>query len=361
MQISIRRHRWHKKILKSNDPLILSIGWRRFQTIPIYTTTDSRTRNRMLKYTPEHIHCIATIYGPLVSPNTGFCGVSNVSQDKSTGSFRICANGVVKEIDKSIEIVKKLKLVGHPYKIFKNTAFIKDMFNSSLETAKFEGASIKTVSGIRGTIKRTLSKPEGCFRATFEDKILLSDIVFLRAWYPVKPRQFYNPVTSLLLSDKNNWQGMRLTGEVRYTEGLKTPVLKDSTYGKIERQTRRFNPLKIPKSIQSELPFKSQLHTMKPQKKKTYLQKRAVVLGGEEKKARQLLQRAFTIRKDKEIKRKEKKNEKWKEHVKKLEKAKEQKANRERREKQEYFRKEGKKRGFSSGNKEEGSSKRTRN
>nr|CDI55667.1 probable BMS1-GTP-binding protein, required for distinct steps of 40S ribosome biogenesis [Melanopsichium pennsylvanicum 4] len=142
IQVRIKRHRWHQKILKTNDPLIFSLGWRRFQSIPIYSLDDG-TRNRMLKYTPEHMHCLASFYGPISAPNTGFCAFNTLSTN--TPSFRVSATGVVLDVDSgSQKIVKKLKLTGTPAKIYKNTAFIKDMFGSALEVAKFEGAHIKT-------------------------------------------------------------------------------------------------------------------------------------------------------------------------------------------------------------------------
>lgn len=64
--------------------------------------------------------------------------------------------------------MKKIKLIGEPFKILKNTAFIRGMFNSHLEVASYIGAQIRTVSGIRGQIKKgTKEGGEGTFRATF--------------------------------------------------------------------------------------------------------------------------------------------------------------------------------------------------
>ncbi|CAG8542928.1 34368_t:CDS:10 [Racocetra persica] len=333
IQVRIKRHRWHKKILKNKDPLIFSLGWRRFQSIPIYSLNDN-TRNRMLKYTPEHMHCIATIYGPIHPPNTGFCAVQSVSRDNIAG-FRISATGTVLDINHSFEIVKKLKLVGTPYKIFKNTAFIKDMFTSALEVAKFEGAAIRTVSGIRGQVKKPLSKPEGHFRATFEDKILMS------AWYPVTPKKFYNPVTSLLLSTKTKWQGMRLTGEIRRDLNIKTPINPESHYRKIERASRRFNPLHISKSLQAGLPFASKPKLFKKLSRPTYMQKRAVILEPQEKKIYTLMQQIQTLKKEKDRKRKVKQSERREVHAKKSAKQEALLAEKEKRERKDYFRKEG--------------------
>lgn len=58
------------------------------------------------------------------------------------------------ELTQSCDIKKKLKLTGEPYKVYKNTALVKNMFNSALEVSRFIGAQVKTVSGIRGQIKK---------------------------------------------------------------------------------------------------------------------------------------------------------------------------------------------------------------
>ena len=152
---------------------------------------DTGTRNRFLKYTPQHMHCIATFYGPLVTANTGVACFQRL--DNNTQGFCIAATGVVLQNQQMTPIVKKLKLVGYPYQVYKKTAFIKDMFSSQLEVVRFLGAKVRTVSGIRGQIKKALGPPhaEGAFRATFEDKLLLSDIVFLRTWYPLSPVTYY--------------------------------------------------------------------------------------------------------------------------------------------------------------------------
>lgn len=172
VQVRLKKHRWYRKILKSNDPLVFSIGWRRTQSLPVYAIEDHNGRIRMLKYTPQHMHCLALLYAPLVPQNTGVLAVQSLGTE--TAGFRIAATGTAIEMDQSFRIVKKLKLVGTPYKIFHHTAFVKGMFASMLEAAKYEGAAIRTVSGVRGQIKRAVRTPPGAFRASFEDKILIS-------------------------------------------------------------------------------------------------------------------------------------------------------------------------------------------
>uniref|UniRef100_A0A8C4H5U8 Bms1-type G domain-containing protein n=1 Tax=Dicentrarchus labrax TaxID=13489 RepID=A0A8C4H5U8_DICLA len=296
LQMRLKKHRWHGRILKTRDPLILSLGWRRFQTIPLYHIEDHNGRHRLLKYTPQHMHCGASIWGPVTPQGTGFLAVQSLAGTKA--NFRIAATGVVLDLDKSVTVMKKLKLIGYPYKIFKNTCFVKGMFNTLLEVAKFEGASVRTVSGVRGQIKKALSTPLGAYRATFEDRLLMSDIVFLRSWYPVSVPQLYNPVTSLLLpvGQKDNWEGMRTLGQLKHDLGIRNNPNTDSLYKPLVRGQRRFNPLHIPKELQKALPFKSKPKQQQPKGKiPRDLQRPSVIREPHERKVAALLHALSTV------------------------------------------------------------------
>jgi ribosome biogenesis protein BMS1 len=340
MRLRFKRHRWQTKVLKTNDPLIFSVGWRRFQSLPLYSIQDANERFRYLKYTPEHMHCYATIYGPYIPPNTGVVAFQTIAEN--TAAFRIVGSGVVLEADaagENFRIMKKLKLVGYPFKIFKNTAFVRGMFNSPLEVAKYEGAKLRTVSGIRGAIKKSVREgPPGTFRATFEDKVLMSDTIFCRAWVPVSATPFYNPITSYLalahadskvkkIKDKEEQDDddeeedsddagtdiptnplgiplMRSHKELRKINGISVVPQADSLYKTIERAPRRFNPLQIPSKLQSKLPFSSKPKQMaaKTSSGKGYLARRAVIADKKEREAYTLLQQVFTLRNAKDKK-----------------------------------------------------------
>lgn len=145
-------------------------------------------------------------------------------------------------------------------------------------------------------------------------------------------------MTSLLLSDKEHWEGMRLTGQVRREEGLKTPTNVNSTYKRVERPARRFNPLKVPKKLQAALPYASKPKLMRAQHRATYIQKRAVVMEPEEKKAMALLQQVRALRKDQVARQREKREERKAVHRKKVAKEEGRKAEKDKEKRKEYMR-----------------------
>jgi len=279
VQVRIKKHRWFERILKSKDALIISAGWRRFQTLPVYYMDEDNGRHRFLKYTPEHMHCNMQYSGHLLPTNTGLCCFRRLD---NVGGFRVVATGVTLGNTPSTSIVKKLKLTGTPYKIYKNTCYIKGMFNSNLEVERFIGAKIRSVSGIRGQVKKALNEGQpGTFRATFEDKVKLSDIVFIRTWMPVDIPQLNLPIL-------NHCDAQLMRTKAQLSHDTKTPieVNPDSIYKPIVRPNIKPTSLKVPKSIQSNLPFKSKPKNTQGFSKKGYVKNRKAVVLDKDQKAK---------------------------------------------------------------------------
>lgn len=173
--------------------------------------------------------------------------------------------------------------------------------------------------------------PEGSFRATFEDKLLLSDIVFLRTWYPLSPITYFNPVTSHSLPFKAVWFGAKTVGQLRYEQNLPTPFNPDSVYKPIERVERQFNPLQIPKQgyaktrgkkilipfffffvVFSSLPFEEKMRVAAPKRNRmSQDESRLVVRSKKEKKRDELLENLEMLKAQKLKKEEEKKKQRF--------------------------------------------------
>ena len=339
IKIRFSKHLWYPKILKTNDPIILSIGWRKFQTTMAYCVEDKNHRLRLIKYTPKFTNCIAICYGPQVPINVAIVALQNNMENTTDDNFRICGTGDVIEVNQSFEIVKKLKLIGDPEEIYKKTANIKNMFNSNLEVARYIGAKIQTVSGIRGIIKKQINtKPEGRFRATFEDKILKSDVVFLKTWAPVELNKFYNPIIEY--TDKKQ-KMLRTMSQLRKDYGIKLETKVDSEYKDIEREERVFPNLVISKNLEKNLPFKKKNKNANDTKQENYHLKKLGLpykkqiksyMTTNEKNIYSLMQRLQTLQniKEKNLKKGE---EKYKKKLKEEEEKKEMLKKKRRREK----------------------------
>jgi len=255
IRVRIKVHRWYPKILKNKDPLILSLGWRRFQTMMYYAKREDDFRMRSLKYARKYLHVEGMFWGPITPISSGFVALQNITD--RVPDFRIAANGVILETDQSTKICKKLKLIGHPEKILKKTAFVKGMFGSETEIAKFEGAKVQTQSGIRGLVKKAKGR-DGIFRATFEDVIKLSDVIILKTWAPVELTKYCTSVRTLLLpaEDKAKWKGMKTVGEIKKERSIRNTPNPDSLYTAITAR-REYVPLpmRVPKDLQRALPY----------------------------------------------------------------------------------------------------------
>ncbi|MCL7048306.1 hypothetical protein MKW94_009594 [Papaver nudicaule] len=190
MQARFKQHSWHMKSLKTGDPIIVSVGWRRYQTKPIYAQEAGGNRLHRIHYTPRREDCLAMFWGPLAPLDTGVAAVHNVAGNKAV--FRISAMGVILDFTQAAEIIakiaKKRKQVGTPLKIFKKTALIEDMLTSDLEIDWFGGAAIQTARRVRENVKKAAQKKlvsklvrkgdqprEGIASCSFQHEIFRSD------------------------------------------------------------------------------------------------------------------------------------------------------------------------------------------
>ncbi|KAI3913251.1 hypothetical protein MKW92_046680 [Papaver armeniacum] len=217
MQVRLMQHSWHMNMLSTKDPIIVSVGWRRYQTTPIYYQVSYR-RHKMLEFTPVGEPCLATFWGPLAPPGARVVAVRSLADNKAP--FRILATADVLKFNRTAKIVERIKRIGTPCLILNETALIKDMFTSDDEVHRFRDVKIKTAHGIRGKVNEAAAKSElpirerwndgqprqGIAKCTFDCRICMSDTIHLCEWTQVEVPRIFNPLTTPLEPSNVVWQ-----------------------------------------------------------------------------------------------------------------------------------------------------------
>ncbi|KAI3854944.1 hypothetical protein MKX03_009102 [Papaver bracteatum] len=158
------------------------------QTKPIYAREIDNGRHQMLKFTPEHNHCLAMFWGPLAPPLTRIAVLQS-----NKGAFRIAAEAVVLDPKPDRKIMKESRQKGTPLKITERKALIKFELED-INVAEFIGAPIRTLDGIRGQVKE-VAKREGIAKCTFKKRICMSDVVFMRMLRQAEAPRFFNSLS----------------------------------------------------------------------------------------------------------------------------------------------------------------------
>ncbi|KAI3852459.1 hypothetical protein MKX03_017748 [Papaver bracteatum] len=141
----------------------------------------------MQEFTPEDKHCSATPWGPFAPPGTEVVAVQSLADNKA--AFRVLATGEILNFSSAPYVSVKTR-VGTHCKIINETALIRDMFTSDIETDQYKDATIKTVTGIVGKVNEAAWKDgqprEWIAKCIFDRKILLSDTVYMETLYDVR-------------------------------------------------------------------------------------------------------------------------------------------------------------------------------
>ena len=336
VQSRIIRHNYYSKILKSTNPIFVSVGWRRFQTTAVYSAIDDTKIERYLKYTPRYLHCHLTYYGWSVAPQTGIVLFETL---QNTPRFRIAAYGSVINFSGQSQVQKKLKLVGEPEQIGKTSAIIKNMFNTTAEVNRFLGAKIKTVSGIRGVIKKADRTP-GQFRASFEAQIVKSDLVFMRNWYKVNIPNYCMNCCERVYPNLKYAMTLR---DLRAARGVPMSWSVDSEYKDVERLNNPyFGELTVNKKFAEALPFTMKKKKIEATNAKSYLELRKVQADDKTRAAEKMVSNLESLAKDHSMRKAENAKLRQKEAAKEEERLAKKYAKARREKKKEYFRAHGK-------------------
>ncbi|KAI8340516.1 hypothetical protein BC941DRAFT_370793 [Chlamydoabsidia padenii] len=187
LNLQITRDNAYEEPVRSKDPMILHMGFRRYTVKPIYSQNSNKGSNNVHKY--ERFlqlgrSSVATVYGPVVFGKVP-CMLYKETEDVnepilvSTGMFM---NTDVKRI-----VAKRIILSGHPFRVHKRSAVIRYMFFNTDDIHWFKPVQLTTKYGRVGHIRESVGT-HGYMKCTFDGPMTQQDTVMLSLYKRIFPK-----------------------------------------------------------------------------------------------------------------------------------------------------------------------------
>jgi len=181
---TIERTRYYTEPIKSKEPLIFHVGFRSFQTKPIFSESNLNCdKHKSERFLLPGKFTVASCYAPITYAP---CPVL-VYKQLEDGSTVLVATGSLSSVDPDRIMLKKVILTGLPVRVRKKTAVVKHLFYDPQDVRWFKPAELVTKHGLRGHITEPVGT-HGLFKALFSAPITQNDTIMLILYKRVYPK-----------------------------------------------------------------------------------------------------------------------------------------------------------------------------
>ncbi|KAI9473689.1 MAG: hypothetical protein EXX96DRAFT_621326 [Benjaminiella poitrasii] len=187
LNLQIQRDNAYEEPVKSKDPMVLHMGFRRYNTRPVYSQNTSKGVNHVHKF-ERFIQMgrsyVATVYGPI---SFGKTPVMFYKETDNVNEPILVSTGTFMDVDVKRIIAKRIVLSGHPFKCHKRSAVIRYMFFNVEDIYWFKPVQLTTKYGRVGHIRESLGT-HGYMKCIFDGPLTQQDTIMMCLYKRVFPK-----------------------------------------------------------------------------------------------------------------------------------------------------------------------------
>jgi pre-rRNA-processing protein TSR1 len=186
MHVLVQRFDEYEAPVKSKEPMVAHVGFRRFCARPIFSDHNINSDKSKMQRYMQHGFVVATIYAPITfAPNcpallfTPAGGA--VSPLRDARSVDMVAMGSLLSVDPNRIVLKRTILSGFPYKIHKTRAVVRYMFFNAGDIEWFKPIELQTKLGRTGHIRQSIGT-HGYMKCQFNGQLRGNDTICLHLY-----------------------------------------------------------------------------------------------------------------------------------------------------------------------------------